>query len=102
MWHIPGPGGRQLKVRLTGNRQIFLEERDGQATRTLASALGLTPRESEVLFWVAEAKTNWAISRILGLSESTVGKHMEKILAKLHVPNRTAAVRALAEARADL
>ena len=99
--YFQGPDGRQLKVRPAGDRQLLLEERDDQTTLTLAGALGLTPREGEVLFWVAEAKTNWAISRILDISESTVGKHMERVLAKLRVPNRTAAVRALAEAWAD-
>lgn len=51
----------------------------------------LTVREIEVLQWVAGAKTNREIGIILGVSSRTVGKHVENILAKLGVENRTAA-----------
>jgi DNA-binding CsgD family transcriptional regulator len=58
--------------------------------------LGLTPREAEVLFWVAQGKTNPEIGLILDLSVGTVKKHMEHLLPKLGVENRGAAmVRAL-------
>jgi len=53
--------------------------------------LGLTPREAQVLFWIAHGKSNSEIGLIIGCSTSTVGKHIEKILAKLKVENRTAA-----------
>ena len=51
----------------------------------------LTTREAEVLHWVAQAKRNAEIAIILGISERTVQKHMERILATLGVENRTAA-----------
>ena len=53
--------------------------------------LGLTPRESEVLFWVAQGKTNGAIATILGASEGTIRKHLENIFGKLAVENRAGA-----------
>lgn len=53
---------------------------------------GLSPREREVLHWVAQGKRDEEIGIILGLARKTVGKHIEHILAKLAVPNRTAAV----------
>jgi DNA-binding NarL/FixJ family response regulator len=53
--------------------------------------LGLSPRESEVLLWVAQGKTNPEIATILGISEETVKKHMKEILATLGVETRTAA-----------
>jgi DNA-binding NarL/FixJ family response regulator len=54
-------------------------------------ALGLTPRVAEVLLWVAQGKTNSDIASILGISESTVKKHMLEVLAKLGVETRSAA-----------
>jgi DNA-binding NarL/FixJ family response regulator len=54
--------------------------------------LGLTPREAEVLFWVAQGKTNAEIGVILDMSLGTVKKHMEHILPKVGVENRSAAV----------
>jgi DNA-binding CsgD family transcriptional regulator len=53
----------------------------------------LTPREVEVLKWLAEGKRNGEIGIILGTSGRTVGKHVEHILAKLGVETRTAAAR---------
>lgn len=54
--------------------------------------LGLTPREREVLGWVALGKTNEDIGAILHCAEKTVEKHLEHIYDKLDVPNRAAAV----------
>jgi DNA-binding NarL/FixJ family response regulator len=53
--------------------------------------LGLTPREAEVLFWVAQGKTNPEIATILGIGLTTVKKHLEATFAKLSVENRTSA-----------
>jgi DNA-binding CsgD family transcriptional regulator len=52
----------------------------------------LTPREREVLDWVAAGKTNRDIATILGASPRTVEKHLERIYEKLGVETRTAAV----------
>jgi DNA-binding CsgD family transcriptional regulator len=51
----------------------------------------LSPRECEVADWVAKGKTNPEIALILGTSPRTIEKHMERILEKLRVENRTAA-----------
>ena len=51
----------------------------------------LTPKERQVARWLAQAKTNWEIGTILGISTRTVEKHVENLLRKLHVENRTAA-----------
>ena len=53
--------------------------------------LGLSPREAEVLLWVAQGKTNPEIATILGISEETVKKHLKEVLATLGVETRTAA-----------
>jgi DNA-binding NarL/FixJ family response regulator len=54
-------------------------------------SLGLTPREAEVLFWVARGKTNDEIAIVLGVGRTTVKKHLESTFVKLGVENRTAA-----------
>jgi DNA-binding NarL/FixJ family response regulator len=54
-------------------------------------ALGLTPRVAEVLLWVAQGKTNAEIGTILGISESTVKKHLLEIFEVLGVETRSAA-----------
>lgn len=58
--------------------------------------LGLTPRAAETLLWLAQGKTNPDIATILGITESTVKKHVQEVFEKLGVETRGAAtVRAL-------
>jgi DNA-binding CsgD family transcriptional regulator len=52
--------------------------------------LGLTLREADVLFWVAEGKQNREIAGLLGLSLFTVQEYVGNILRKLRVKNRHA------------
>ena len=63
---------------------------DRRAIKAFAS-LNLTPREAEVLFWISQGKSNHDIGVILGAKTGTICKHVEHILAKLNVENRTAA-----------
>ena len=53
--------------------------------------VALTPRETEVLSWLAKGKTNRDIADILGMSHRTVNKHLEHIYEKLGVETRSAA-----------
>jgi DNA-binding CsgD family transcriptional regulator len=76
-WHRSGE-------RITG---IFSETPVGQVARRF----GLTKRESEVLKWVAEGKSNAEVGEILGLAHGTVKIHVQHVLAKLGVPSRSAA-----------
>jgi DNA-binding CsgD family transcriptional regulator len=62
-----------------------------QRSLNLLVSLKLTPREAEVLFWISEGKSNQDIGTILGASAATICKHVEHILSKLNVENRTAA-----------
>lgn len=53
----------------------------------------LTPREEEIMRWVAEGKTNWEISVILHMSLNTVKTHLKNIYQKLGgVENRWSAI----------
>jgi DNA-binding NarL/FixJ family response regulator len=57
---------------------------------------GITRRAAEALLWLAQGKTNSDIATILGITESTVKKHVQEIFEKLGVETRSAAaVRAL-------
>ena len=51
----------------------------------------LTPREREILHWVAEGKRDGEIAAILNLSVRTVEQHVRSCLQKLNVETRTAA-----------
>jgi len=53
--------------------------------------LGLTPREAEVLVWVAQGKSNGDIGVICGMAEKTVKKHLGSVFQKLGVESRNAA-----------
>jgi len=53
--------------------------------------LGLTPREAEVLLWVAQGKSNPEIATILGAAENTIKVHLAHIFEKLGADNRHAA-----------
>lgn len=52
----------------------------------------LSPREREVLQWVAKGKTGWEIAQILNLTERTVVYHVENAKAKLGSSSRSHAV----------
>jgi len=54
-------------------------------------ALGLTPREAEVLLWVAQGKSNPDIGTILGCAENAVKVHLARVFEKLGFENRNAA-----------
>jgi DNA-binding NarL/FixJ family response regulator len=57
---------------------------------------GLTPRAAEALLWLSKGKTNSDIASILGITESTVKKHVQEMFEKLGVETRGAAtIRAL-------
>jgi DNA-binding CsgD family transcriptional regulator len=56
-----------------------------------AGAAGLTRREEQVLALIGRGLTNRQIARQLFISENTVSIHVSRVLAKLCVPNRSAA-----------
>jgi len=58
-----------------------------------AALASLTPREREVLRWMAHGLTNREIAERLVVSPNTVKKQVDSILSKLGVHTRAAAVR---------
>jgi DNA-binding NarL/FixJ family response regulator len=77
----------RLERRRQQKEQFKAEFKSPQPLETL----GLTPREAEILFWVAQGKTNCEIGTILQISSATAKKHLENIYAKLGTENRTTA-----------
>lgn len=64
---------------------------DGAGARPAAAGI-LTAREIEILKWLYHGKSNFEIGMILNISRLTVKNHVQKILRKLNVMNRTQAV----------
>jgi len=88
---------RAIEARLRRSQQQANREfkPDFSSTEPL-QRLGLTARATETLLWLAQGKTNPDIATILGITESTVKKHVQEIFEKLGVETRGAAtVRAL-------
>lgn len=104
--HSPDPG-HSLPLQFMGSSRSveFLAVVDGReyllrlktpqnpnnATAALRQRFELTLRESDVLLWIANGKTNREIGQILDMSPRTVNKHLEQVFRKLGVENRTAA-----------
>ena len=59
--------------------------------RELGTRFLLTHREIETAMLVGHGLPTREIATELGISVNTARRHVEKILLKLHVPNRTAA-----------
>ena len=75
-----------------GEQMLLLQRRaEPSAAANRLSTAALTPREAEVLSWVAKGKTNRDVGDILGMSPRTVNKHLEHVFEKLGVETRTAA-----------
>jgi LuxR family quorum sensing-dependent transcriptional regulator len=90
---IAGDHG-ELPPNIRGGMQLL-------ATYSFARALShgevttpvtLTPRETDVLQWIAEGKTDWEISVILNVSEHLVDKMARQIRSKFGAVNRVHAV----------
>lgn len=81
----------QVHALATLERSLAEAQACEQITPDVAMLSTLTPREREVLGWVAAGKTNAQIAQILGTMPRTIAKHLERIYGKLGVETRTAA-----------
>ena len=94
--------GRRLTVQILrshGGPFLLLNERKLRISPADIVSLGLSPRETEVLAWLAHGKSNAEIAGILGLAPATIKHCLERIYGKLDVGTRAAAT-ALAVAAA--
>ncbi len=98
-----GDEGAPLVVRRFAERDrndlqmLILEERGAPPGPAALMPLGLTAREAEVLYWIAQGKSNPDIATIIGANVRTVHKHVEHIFQKLGLETRNAAMLAALE-----
>lgn len=81
-------------------RRVWSRPRRSEPETVSPSALqslGLTAREAEVLFWLAQGKSNPEIAAILNNSAGTVKKQVQSILEHLGVDSRVSAALRAAE-----
>lgn len=95
----------ELVIRLSFDTQarqltLIFEEKI-ERTKSDFCCLGLTARESEVLFWMGKGKTDGEIAHMCAISLRTAQKHAENIYIKLGVETRTSAVMAAIERLVD-
>jgi len=86
--------GRRLTIQLlrsNGGPFLLLSERKLRIAPADIASLGLSPRETEVLAWLAHGKSNAEIAGILGLSPATIKHCLERVYGKLDVGTRAAA-----------
>lgn len=78
-------------------QMMILEEAGAPPGPAALRILGLTTREAEVLYWIAQGKSNPDIALILAANVRTIHKHVEHIFEKLGLENRNAAMLAALE-----
>jgi len=61
----------------------------GPAADARRNALGLTPRQLDVLAYICQGMSNKIIARALGMRETTVKAHVMQIMRRLNAENRT-------------
>jgi DNA-binding CsgD family transcriptional regulator len=76
---------------LPGWYAMRLREVRSEVTKESLEGLGLSPREAEILAFVAQGKTNREIGRLLELSPRTVQTHLAHIFKKVGLETRSAA-----------
>jgi DNA-binding NarL/FixJ family response regulator len=70
---------------------------DPSNPRSSAAALGLTPRQTDVLELLLQGQSNKLIARALNLSVETIKDHVAAVLRTLNVSSRTQAVLAVSQ-----
>jgi len=99
--HMTEPPGRRHAyfaemlmpyLHTTLHRMLILEKELPDVDRSVRPGLKLSAREVQVIGLVRDGNTNRRIAEVLALSPLTVKNHVQNILRKLEVSNRTQAV----------
>ena len=88
------PEGLTMTSRLMTEFRIvaqFAHQRSCELVARSAHGVPLSPREQEVLAWLARGKSNSVIADIIGVSVNTVDTHVRRIFVKLQVSDRVSA-----------
>jgi DNA-binding response OmpR family regulator/DNA-binding CsgD family transcriptional regulator len=75
----------------SGRALFLLVEKPLPESPQQLTALGLTAREAEILYWIAQGKTSPEVATIVSAATATVKRHVHHILQKLGVETRLAA-----------
>jgi DNA-binding CsgD family transcriptional regulator len=87
--HAPFNHLRRIGVNAANNGSASAPEEEPLHQRIeKLKALGLTRRQAEVAFWIAQGKTNDDLAMILNTSHHTIPHHVEAILGRLHLATR--------------
>lgn len=78
-------------IRTVCSGQLCIPAAVAAKLATRISAPNLTSRELDVLHWIVAGQSNKQISATLNISEGTVRAHVNNILSKLGVSDRTSA-----------
>jgi DNA-binding NarL/FixJ family response regulator len=89
------PAGREHR-HFKGS-SLFAQDRPGHEGPGRMSAVNFTRRELDVVGELRKGKSNKLIARELSIGEGTVKLHVQRIMRKLHVNNRTQAALILEE-----
>ncbi len=87
-------GEKYISPEISNNLFLHLNDRSVQSEE---GEKPLTPREIEIIRYIADGLTNQEIAQKLFLSVVTVDTHRKNILAKLHLKNSAALVKYAAE-----
>jgi LuxR family transcriptional regulator, quorum-sensing system regulator CciR len=83
------PERRLPMAQLAGTFAYEAARRIRRQSEEVIAPVGLTPRQVDCVLLVARGKTDWEISRILGVSEETVSEHIDGARARYGVARRT-------------
>lgn len=81
--------------------KLEIWEQAGEIEPAVLARFGLSPRQQEVVHWMACGKSTAEIAMILGISPRTVQKHLESIFRQIGAENRLAALHILRHQRID-
>jgi DNA-binding NarL/FixJ family response regulator len=86
--------GIWLGLKLTRPKEVIVlkEAEPARIDPAAAAALGITPREHEILSLIAAGLSNREIAQKLFVSENTVKTHSSRLFDKLNAKRRTQAV----------
>lgn len=81
--------GEQLPLLQLVGAFAFEAARRMQRMRIAPGPVRLTDRQRECVMWAARGKSDWEISRILGISQDTVIEHLRHARERYGVGKRT-------------